>query len=79
MLIPILGLIDAGGWTNLKLRIAQNASAEFGNFQGGVVNLVIKSGANQYHGNLFESFRHDKLNNRIFPDCESATTLCADD
>jgi hypothetical protein len=42
--------------------ITQNASAEFGNFQGGVINLVIKSGANQYHGNLFESFRHDKLN-----------------
>jgi SSS family solute:Na+ symporter len=29
LLIPILGLIDAGGWTNLKLRIAQNASAEY--------------------------------------------------
>ena len=42
--------------------ITQNASAEFGNFQGGVINLVIKSGANQYHGNLFESFRNDKLN-----------------
>ena len=42
--------------------ITQNASAEFGNFQGGVINLVIKSGANQYHGNLFESFRNDMLN-----------------
>jgi len=29
LLIPILGLIDAGGWSNLKLRIAQNASAEY--------------------------------------------------
>ncbi len=29
LLIPILGLIEAGGWTNLKLRIAQNASAEY--------------------------------------------------
>ncbi len=42
--------------------ITQNASAEFGNFQGGVINLVIKSGTNQYHGNIFESFRNDKLN-----------------
>src|SRR5215472_6323287 len=42
--------------------ITQNASAEFGNFQGGVINLVIKSGTNQFHGNLFESFRNDKLN-----------------
>jgi len=29
LLIPILGLIDAGGWTALQLRIAHNASAEF--------------------------------------------------
>ncbi len=29
LLVPILGLIDAGGWTALQLRIAHNASAEF--------------------------------------------------
>src|SRR5256714_63613 len=29
LLIPILGLIEAGGWSNLKLRIAHNASAEY--------------------------------------------------
>jgi SSS family solute:Na+ symporter len=29
LLIPILGLIEAGGWTALKLRIATNASAEY--------------------------------------------------
>jgi SSS family solute:Na+ symporter len=29
LLIPILGLIDAGGWANLKLQIAHNASAEY--------------------------------------------------
>ena len=29
LLIPILGLIDAGGWTALQVRIAHNASAEF--------------------------------------------------
>src|SRR6266498_5794059 len=28
-LIPILGLIEAGGWTNLKAQIARNASAEY--------------------------------------------------
>ena len=42
--------------------ITSNASAEFGNFQGGVINMVIKSGTNQYHGNVFESFRNDILN-----------------
>ncbi len=29
MLIPILGLIDAGGWHNLQLRVAANASTEY--------------------------------------------------
>jgi SSS family solute:Na+ symporter len=29
LLIPILGLIDAGGWSNLKTRIATNASSEY--------------------------------------------------
>src|SRR5690349_787368 len=29
MLIPILGLVEAGGWTNLKAQIARNASAEY--------------------------------------------------
>ncbi|MCC6394980.1 MAG: TonB-dependent receptor [Bryobacterales bacterium] len=42
--------------------ITNNASAEFGNFQGGIINVVIKSGTNQYHGNAFEYFRNDKLN-----------------
>ncbi|HKA02305.1 MAG TPA: carboxypeptidase regulatory-like domain-containing protein [Candidatus Solibacter sp.] len=42
--------------------ITNNASAEFGNFQGGIINVVIKSGTNRYHGNVFEYFRNDKLN-----------------
>ena len=42
--------------------ITNNASAEFGNFQGGIINVVIKSGTNQYHGDVFEYFRNDKLN-----------------
>jgi SSS family solute:Na+ symporter len=29
LLIPILGLIEVGGWSNLKLQIAHNASAEY--------------------------------------------------
>jgi Carboxypeptidase regulatory-like domain/TonB dependent receptor-like, beta-barrel len=42
--------------------ITNNASAEFGNFQGGIINVVVKSGTNQFHGNVFEYFRNDKLN-----------------
>ncbi|HEY7208891.1 MAG TPA: carboxypeptidase regulatory-like domain-containing protein [Bryobacteraceae bacterium] len=42
--------------------ITNNASAEFGNFQGGIVNVVIKSGTNQFHGDVFEYFRNDIFN-----------------
>jgi hypothetical protein len=42
--------------------ITNNASAEFGNFQGGIINITIKSGTNQFHGSLFEFLRNDHLN-----------------
>ena len=42
--------------------ITNNASAEFGSFQGGIINVVIKSGTNKFHGDVFEYFRNDKLN-----------------
>ncbi len=42
--------------------ITQNASAEFGNFQGGIISAHIKSGTSMYHGNIFEFFRNDVLN-----------------
>jgi hypothetical protein len=42
--------------------ITQNASAEFGNFQGGIVNVSTKSGTNAFHGDVWEFFRNDILN-----------------
>jgi len=42
--------------------ITSNASAEFGNFQGGIVSTTIKSGTNAFHGDLWEYFRNDVLN-----------------
>jgi len=42
--------------------ITNNASAEFGNFQGGIVSTTIKSGTNNFHGDIWEYFRNDKLN-----------------
>jgi len=50
---------DAIGETNV---ITQNASAEFGNYNGGIVNATIKSGTNKFHGDLFEFFRNDIFN-----------------
>jgi hypothetical protein len=38
---------DAIGEFNL---ITQNASAEFGNYAGGIINATIKSGTNKFHG-----------------------------
>ena len=42
--------------------ITNNASSEFGNFQGGIVSATIKSGTNSFHGDAWEFFRNDKLN-----------------
>ena len=41
-------------------------SAEFGQALGGVVNLVTKSGTNEFHGSLFEYFRNEKLDTRSY-------------
>ena len=38
--------------------------AEFGRFNGGVVNLTTKSGTNDFHGSAFEFLRNEKLNAR---------------
>src|SRR5581483_5433406 len=42
--------------------ITNNASAEFGNYMGGIVNAAIKSGTNHFHGDVWEFFRNDVLN-----------------
>src|ERR1700730_5469368 len=39
-------------------------SAEFGRFNGGVVNLTTKSGTNDFHGSAFEFLRDEHLNAR---------------
>ncbi|MGO8787632.1 MAG: TonB-dependent receptor domain-containing protein [Terriglobia bacterium] len=43
-----------------------NMSAAFGNAIGGVVNVVTKSGTNQFHGDAFEFVRNGALNARNF-------------
>src|SRR5262249_20171708 len=40
--------------------------AEFGRFNGGVVNLTTKTGSNAFHGNAFEFLRHEALNARNY-------------
>jgi Carboxypeptidase regulatory-like domain/TonB dependent receptor-like, beta-barrel len=41
-------------------------SAEFGRSGGAVVNAITKSGANNYHGDVFEFFRNSSLDARDF-------------
>ena len=38
--------------------------AEFGRFNGGVINLTTKSGTNEIHGTVFEFLRNEALNAR---------------
>src|SRR6185312_9531030 len=42
--------------------ITNNAPAEFGNYEGGIINATIKSGTNSFHGDVWEFFRNDVLN-----------------
>jgi hypothetical protein len=43
-----------------------NVSAEFGRFNGGVVNIATRYGTNRLHGSLFEYFRNEALNARNY-------------
>jgi hypothetical protein len=50
-----------------EFKIESNSPpAEFGRFNGGVVNLTTRAGANVFHGNGFEFFRNEALNARNF-------------
>lgn len=46
--------------------LTNNADAEYGNYGGGLVNVITKSGTNQYHGNLFEYLRNSSMDARNF-------------
>ncbi len=59
--VAFVPIIDAIQEFNLQ---TNNASAEFGRFNGGVINLTTKSGTNQFHGSLFEFLRNEALNTR---------------
>lgn len=48
-----------------EVRVYENSfSAEYGQSTGGVVNIITRSGTNDFHGSLFEYFRNEKLDAR---------------
>jgi hypothetical protein len=50
-----------------EFRVERNSfSAEYGQAQGAVINLITKGGGNEFHGTLFEFFRNDALNANDF-------------
>jgi hypothetical protein len=50
-----------------EFNIESNAvPAEFGRFNGGVVNLTTRAGTNQLHGSLYEFLRNEDLNARNY-------------
>ena len=60
VIIPNLDAIQ-----EFKMQTA-DFSAEYGRRAGGVMNMLLKSGTNQYHGTLFEFLRNDDVDSRSF-------------
>src|SRR5271156_1344382 len=63
VLVQEMGYSGAGAIPNIdsinEFRIlTNNPDAEYGNYSGGLINVVTKSGTNGYHGNLFEFLRN---------------------
>jgi hypothetical protein len=52
-----------------EFRVITNTfDAEYGRNSGSVVNVITKSGTNQFHGDLYEYFRNTDLDARGYPD-----------
>jgi hypothetical protein len=46
--------------------LTNNFDPEYGNYNGGIVNVVTKSGSDAFHGNMFEFFRNTNLDARNY-------------
>ena len=59
--VPFFPIVDA----IQEFKVVTNAPpAEFGRFNGGVINLSTKAGSNELHGSVFEFLRNERLNAR---------------
>src|SRR6202050_2929922 len=69
ILVQEIGFSGAGAIPNLdslyEFRIlTNNPDAEYGNYSGGLINVVTQSGTNRYHGHLFEFVRNTDFDAR---------------
>jgi hypothetical protein len=48
--------------------ITNSFDAEYGKFSGAIVNVITKSGTNNFHGDIYEYLRNEKLDSRNFFD-----------
>src|SRR5258705_1444486 len=51
--------------------LTSNYPAEYGRSSGGVINAITRSGANSYHGNVYEFLRNSSLDARSFFDVKT--------
>src|SRR5579863_7113391 len=51
-----------------ELKVLSNYQAEYGRNAGAVINIVTKSGQNQFHGDFFDYFRNNALDARNYFD-----------
>jgi outer membrane receptor protein involved in Fe transport len=49
-----------------ELKVLSNYQAEYGRNAGAVINIVTKSGQNQFHGDFFDYFRNNALDARNY-------------
>jgi hypothetical protein len=73
ILVQETGYSGAGAIPNLdsiaEFRIlTNNVDAEYGNYAGAQINVVTKSGTNQWHGNVFEFLRNTDLDAKNYFD-----------
>jgi len=55
--------------------ITSDFDAEYGHYSGGMINVVTKSGTNQWHGDVFEFLRNEKLDARNFYEYNSVNPV----
>jgi outer membrane receptor protein involved in Fe transport len=53
--------------------LTNNYDAEYGNYSGGQINVITKSGTNRFHGNVFEFLRNTSLDAKGYLDPSRGT------